>query len=147
MILVFAIIFFCGIAWVIGGTIVAAFREVWEQSRKPKPRPYVHWIPPQQPVMPISPPSETSDWVDYAMRNPAVKVQVVEKVEVSDGQFTAEKHMKMTGPVQQQTYSQRDLICIFPSGPFKPARQPDIWGKMFQPRRAGESFLDKIILR
>jgi hypothetical protein len=60
--------------------------------------------------------SETQTWAQYAMRNPEVKLQIVEKLEVANGQFSAEKHMKMTGPVPRSS--------VFPGGPSRQDQLP-----------------------
>jgi hypothetical protein len=75
------------------------------------PQPY------QPPVQRAITPGGSDNWVQHALRNPEVTLQVVEKYEVQNGQFTAEKHMRMTGPVEAAP-GQRQLICIMP-GPRK----------------------------
>ena len=60
------------------------------------------YVPPQ-PYQPPAPRqiNQVNDWVGYAMRNPQVKLEVVETMNVANGQFVAEKHMRMSGPVPQ----------------------------------------------
>lgn len=47
-------------------------------------------------------PFPSDNWVDYAQRNPEVTLQMVEKIDVVDGYFAAEKHMKMSGPLPEK---------------------------------------------
>jgi hypothetical protein len=106
------------ICWIIGAIISAA-----NAAEKPKPPTVNIILPPvpPRPARPFMPGGEANSWYQYAMRNPAVKLQVVEKLEVSNGQFVAEKHMKMTGPVRGpiDPMDPRNRICIFPGSPPK----------------------------
>jgi hypothetical protein len=85
--------------WVIGASL--AENEKDKKQEKPTVFCGTPFIQAQQP-QPMVPGGEARQWTQYALNNPEVKLQVVEKLEVANGQFTAEKHMKMTGPVRPQ---------------------------------------------
>lgn len=57
---------------------------------------YPNYIPPPRPAAPI--PTGENNWVEYAQRNPAVTLNMMEKVQVDDRQFVAERYIKMSGP-------------------------------------------------
>jgi hypothetical protein len=66
-----------------------------------------------QPQVPVS---EAQQWTQYALQNPAVKLSILERYDVGDGQFYAEKHMVMSGPVEQPAQPIRQAQAIWAPG-------------------------------
>jgi hypothetical protein len=66
---------------------------VIEKSSPPQPT-YSEVLPAASPVL------NPDRYVEYAMRNPSVKLDMVEKVTTDDDRFSVEKHMKMSGPLE-----------------------------------------------
>jgi hypothetical protein len=95
--------------------IIIACLLVGACDKEPKPPVVNVNVPVPRPVQSQPTLASSDGWVQHALRNPEVTLQVVEKYEVQNGQFTAEKHMRMTGPVEAAP-GQRRVICIMPSG-------------------------------
>lgn len=101
------------------------------------------------PTVPPAIPSPRGDsWVDYAKANPAVTLNMVEKFKVEDGQFEAEKHMKMSGPTSGMIpFSERPhaSFSVDPNGARKQRkeREKEYW-KQVAARQAAQPKLPTV---
>jgi hypothetical protein len=128
---VLVVVVFIGylLIYIVGG-IVAGICSLFES--KPNP-PQARQVFCATPLMSQSRapyvPGGTDNWAQYAMHNPQVKLQMVEKLEIADSQFSAEKHMKMTGPVQNygpgyDQWGQKFVVSIMPSSVTRKTKNP-----------------------
>lgn len=97
-------------AVIFGLFILAGIIGAFTSSRDDRKRTNVNvYVPPAPRYQPPAA-RQSDDWVAYAQRNPKVKLQVVETMTVTEGQFVREKHMRMSGPVPEARPP-----CMFPA--------------------------------
>ena len=83
--------------------------------------PSQHWTPPVREINPLGG-NDLGGYVEHSRRTGAT-IQIVDKVEITNGNLTAERHMKISQPYISQPYIERSC-GVFPNIPARPSALP-----------------------